>query len=200
MPVPTNVAPDLPKPLELPLSQEQLDRINAYLSPLTPEDILAWALEHLPGLYQTTAFGLTGCATTDMLTKLPGKTPELIFVDTLYHFKETYELVDAMREKYGVKVHVYKPEGCETVADFEKKYGEKLWEKDEVMYDYAVKVRSLSFAVIFSSQPSNMLNRSSPLGARTRNLAPSPSSLVVARRRVPLAPLCSRSRSTTRAY
>lgn len=140
MPVPTSIAPDLPKPLELPLTQEQLDRINAYLSPLTPQDILAWALEYLPGLYQTTAFGLTGLAATDMLSKLTSNPPPLIFVDTLYHFKETYDLVKTVEEKYGIKVNVYKPEGANTVEEFEKKYGEKLWEMDEVLYDYAVKV------------------------------------------------------------
>jgi phosphoadenosine phosphosulfate reductase len=40
-----------------------------------------------------------------------------------------------------VPVHVYKPEGCETVEDFERKYGTELWKKDEDLYDYAVKVR-----------------------------------------------------------
>lgn len=145
MPVPTSVAPDFPKPISLPLSEEQLDRINAYLSPLLPQEILAWALEHLPGLYQTTAFGLTGLCATDMLTKLTPNPPPLIFVDTLYHFKETYDLVKQVEEKYGLKVNVYKPEGCDTVEAFEKKHGEKLWETDEQLYDYAVKVRFLRF-------------------------------------------------------
>lgn len=145
MPVPTNIALDLPKPLELPLNQEQLDRINAYLSPLTPQDILAWAIEYLPGLYQTTAFGLTGLAATDMLSKLGPNPPPLIFVDTLYHFKETYDLVKQVEEKYGINVNVYKPEGADTVEEFEKKYGEKLWETDETLYDYAVKVSFPSY-------------------------------------------------------
>jgi phosphoadenosine phosphosulfate reductase len=133
--------PALPKPLQLPLSEADLAAINAYLMPLTPQEVLTWALEHLPGLYQTTAFGLTGCATTDMLSKLTPNPPPLIFVDTLYHFKETLELMEAMRARYGVPVHVYKPEGCETVEDFERKYGTELWKKDEDLYDYAVKVR-----------------------------------------------------------
>ena len=52
--------PTFDKPLKLPLSQEEIDRINAYLRDLTPDQILEWAVEHIPGLYQTTAFGLTG--------------------------------------------------------------------------------------------------------------------------------------------
>ncbi|EIN10971.1 Phosphoadenosine phosphosulfate reductase thioredoxin [Punctularia strigosozonata HHB-11173 SS5] len=131
---------DLPKPLVVPLSQEQLDRINAFLTPLTPQEILQWALEYLPNLYQTTAFGLTGLAATDMLAKLTPHPPPLIFIDTLYHFQETYELVEEVRERYKSVIHIYKPEGCETVKDFEAKYSERLWETDEDTYDFVVKV------------------------------------------------------------
>ena len=121
-------------------SQEELDRINAYLRDLTPEQILEWAVEHIPGLYQTTAFGLTGLVAIDMLSKITSSPPPLIFIDTLYHFKETYELVEEVKQKYNVPVTVYKPEGCETAEDFEKKYGEKLWETNEELYDFLVKV------------------------------------------------------------
>lgn len=138
--MPAPAAPTFPQPLELPLSQTDLDTINAYLSPLTPEEILSWALTHLPGLHQTTAFGLTGLVAIDMLSKLTKSPPPLIFLDTLYHFPETYELVEDVKKRYGVPVHVYKPEGCSNVKEFETKYGEKLWETDEDTYDFAVKV------------------------------------------------------------
>lgn len=127
-------------PLELPLSSETLTTINAHLSQLSPQDILVWALTHLPALYQTTAFGLTGLVALDMLSKSGHPIPNLIFLDTLYHFTETYELVQQVRERYAVDIKVYKPEGCETVADFEKKHGEELWVRDEDVYDFAVKV------------------------------------------------------------
>ena len=134
--------PTFDKPLKLPLSQEESDRINAYLRDQTPEQILKWAVEHVPGLFQTTAFGLTGLVAVDMLSKITQNPPPLIFVDTLYHFAETYELVEEVKKKYGRGVYVYKPEGCATVEAFEKKYGQKFWEADEVAYDYVVKVRS----------------------------------------------------------
>jgi phosphoadenosine phosphosulfate reductase len=134
---------DLPKPLDLPLSEEQLEVINAHLSPMVPEEILQWAIEYLPGLFQTTAFGLTGLVAIDMLSKITKSSPPLIFLDTLYHFPETYELVEDVRKRYGCPIHVYKPEGCETVHDFETKYGQEFWEKDESTYDFFVKVRRL---------------------------------------------------------
>ena len=128
-------------PSQISLSNLDLDAINAHLSLLTPEQILSWALVHLPGLYQTTAFGLTGLVAIDMLSKLTTSPPPLIFIDTLYHFPETYSLVDEVKSKYDVPVHVYKPDGCEDVQAFERKYGDRFWETDEDKYDFVVKVR-----------------------------------------------------------
>ncbi|KIM63654.1 hypothetical protein SCLCIDRAFT_1214040 [Scleroderma citrinum Foug A] len=130
------------KPLQLPLSAEKLAEINDHLRTLDPQLILSWAIEHLPRIYQTTAFGLTGLVAIDMLSKLapPESRPPLIFIDTLYHFPETYELVSEVEKRYGVKAQVFKPDECQTVEDFEKKWGEKLWEKYEDIYDYVVKV------------------------------------------------------------
>lgn len=139
--MPQLTAQDLPKPLILPLSSEQLDVINAYLSSMMPEEILQWAIDYLPGLYQTTAFGLTGLVAIDMLSKITNSPPPLIFLDTLYHFSETYELVNEVQKRYGCPIHVYKPEGCQTVEDFEIKYGQEFWKKDEDTYDFLVKVR-----------------------------------------------------------
>ena len=132
--------PALSEPLRLPLSQKDLDAINAHLKLLTPEEILQWAVERIPDLYQTTAFGLTGLVAIDMLSKITKSPPPLIFLDTLYHFPETYELVDVVKACYDVPVIVYKPEGCATREAFELKYGERYWERDEGAYDYAVKV------------------------------------------------------------
>ncbi|KAJ3932188.1 MAG: hypothetical protein NXY57DRAFT_1004094 [Lentinula lateritia] len=130
----------LSKPLQLPLTPGVLELINAHLSQLQPEQILAWAIEYLPNLYQTTAFGLTGLVAIDMLSKITTSPPPLIFLDTLYHFKETYELVEEVKLKYRTPLHVYKPAECRTVEDFEARYGQKLWESDEDTYDFAVKV------------------------------------------------------------
>jgi hypothetical protein len=133
-------APTLEKPLQLPLSSEEVDRINQNLRSQNPQAILRWAVEHVPGLFQTTAFGLTGMVSIDMLSKITSNPPPLIFVDTLYHFPETYQLVEEVKRKYKVPVHIYKPKGCQDVQEFEAKYGQRLWEKDESAYDYYVKV------------------------------------------------------------
>jgi len=158
--------------LELPLSEEALSAINTHLTPLSPEEILTWALTHLPGLHQTTAFGLTGLVAIDMLSKLTKSPPPLIFLDTLYHFPETYALVEKVKERYGVNVHVYKPEGCADVKVFEAKFGETLWERDESMYDFAVKVEPAQRAYQELGVRSVITGRRASQGANRANLKP----------------------------
>ena len=78
-----------------------------------------------------------------MLSKLDGPLKhniDLIFLDTLYHFDETYALVDRVRRRYGTPVHVYKPAGCDNVNDFTAKHGDKLWDTNDELYDYVAKV------------------------------------------------------------
>ena len=131
---------NLTKPLQLPLSKDDLDTINGHLSSLSPQDILKWAIEYLPGLYQTTAFGLTGLVAIDMLSKITPSPPPLIFLDTLYHFPETYELVEEVKTRYQVPLYVYKPDDCSSTKEFEEIHGEKFWETHEETYDFLVKV------------------------------------------------------------
>ncbi|KAG6856785.1 hypothetical protein H0H87_000753 [Tephrocybe sp. NHM501043] len=159
-------------PLDLPLSKEKLDEINVHLANLTPEEILKWAVDHLPGLYQTTAFGLTGLVAIDMLSKITSAPPPLIFLDTLYHFPETYQLVEDVKTKYNVPIHVYKPEGCCEVTEFEAKYGEKFWETDEATYDYLVKVEPAQRAYEALGVKAVITGRRASQGADRASLQP----------------------------
>ncbi|BDD62707.1 hypothetical protein MPDQ_004466 [Monascus purpureus] len=118
--------------------------LNRTLQFHEPQEILKWCITSLPNLYQSTAFGLTGLVTLDMLSKLDVPRPQvvdLIFLDTLHHFPETLALVDRVRERYpNVTVHVYKPAGVDSEEEFGKKYGERLWETNDQYYDFVAKV------------------------------------------------------------
>lgn len=118
--------------------------LNAQLSKLTAVEVLRWAITTLPGLWQTTAMGLTGMATLDMISKLntDGSHPvPLLFLDTLYHFEETLQLADRIRARYPkANLTTYYPRHWRTASDFESAKGKKLWETDETLYDYLVKV------------------------------------------------------------
>jgi phosphoadenosine phosphosulfate reductase len=107
--------------------------------------ILQWCLISLPNLFQTTAFGLSGLVTLDMLSKMNSAKDsprvDLVFLDTLYHFQETLDLVDRVKRRYPrVNLHVYRPQDIDTAAEFEAKHGERLWESDADLYDWIAKV------------------------------------------------------------
>lgn len=129
-----------------PFDPATLAEVNASLASATPQEILLWAVDHLPCLYQTTAFGLTGLAAVDMISRISKKKGAsthlvpLIFIDTLYHFEQTLKLAAKVEKRYKVELSIYKPPGVETVAEFEARYGAELWTTDEDTYDYLVKV------------------------------------------------------------
>jgi len=129
---------------EVYFSRPHLKFLNQQLSKLQPQDVLKWCITSLPRLYQTTAFGLTGLVINDMIQTLDSPIKpdiDLIFLDTLYHFQETHDLVDRVKRRYPqLTIHTYKPQGCETVEDFEAKHGQRLWETNEELYDYIAKV------------------------------------------------------------
>ncbi|KAL4997639.1 Phosphoadenosine phosphosulfate reductase [Aspergillus recurvatus] len=129
---------------EIVFTKPHLQFLNRQLQFLEPQDVLRWCVTSLPHLYQTTAFGLTGLVIMDMLSKLSIPRPQmvnLIFLDTLHHFPETLKLVDNVRKRYPLQhIHVYRPKGVETEEEFAKKHGERLWEKDDQLYDWIAKV------------------------------------------------------------
>jgi phosphoadenosine phosphosulfate reductase len=131
---------------QITFTELHLKHLNEQFERLAPQDILRMSKFIFPNLYQTTAFGLTGLVTLDMLSKLyaetPGSSPvEVIFLDTLYHFQETHQLVARVQERYSeVRFHTFLPDGCETALEFEERYGYKLWETDAEKYDYLAKV------------------------------------------------------------
>ncbi|QRG39657.1 phosphoadenosine phosphosulfate reductase [Candidozyma auris] len=120
------------------LSQEHIDHLNKTLVELSPQEVLRWAVVTFPNLYQTTAFGLTGLVILDMISKT--KPVDLIFIDTLHHFPQTYDLVRKVQEKYQPTLHIYKPKGVESEEEFAKKHGDSLWESNDDLYDFLVKV------------------------------------------------------------
>ena len=129
---------------EIYFTKPHLKFLNRQLQFLEPQEILRWSITTLPHLYQTTAFGLSGLAILDMLSKLKIPRPQmvdLIFLDTLHHFPETLALVEKVQLRYPlVTFHTFKPEDVETSEGFSKKNGNKLWETNDQLYDYLVKV------------------------------------------------------------
>ncbi|KAI0391729.1 phosphoadenosine phosphosulfate reductase [Xylariaceae sp. FL0594] len=131
---------------QIVLTKAHLRFLNQQMEDMEALERLRFCIRLFPNLYQSTAFGLTGLVTIDMLSKLASSDPSLrpieaIFLDTLYHFPETYALVSRVQERYpSVRLHVYKPDGASTAAEFEATYGEKLYESAPELYDWLAKV------------------------------------------------------------
>ncbi|KAK6956469.1 hypothetical protein Daesc_001747 [Daldinia eschscholtzii] len=134
---------------ELPqvtLTAPHVNHLNQQLEKMNAMDRLRFVKILFPNLYQSTAFGLTGLVSTDMLSKIEKESPDsspvdLIFLDTLYHFQETYDLVERVKERYpNIKIHTFKPHDANTTAEFEERYGEKLYETAAELYDWIAKV------------------------------------------------------------
>jgi phosphoadenosine phosphosulfate reductase len=149
------------------LTAAHLAHLNSQLETMHPRDILRFARVFFPNLYQSTAFGLTGLVTLDMLAGLCAEDEEqksndttettetttttppvpLIFLDTLFHFPETYALVDRVRARYPhTPLHAFRPAGASTPAEFAALYGPELYRTDAERYDYTAKVEPLQRA------------------------------------------------------
>ncbi|KAI2619722.1 phosphoadenosine phosphosulfate reductase [Hypoxylon sp. NC1633] len=131
---------------QVTLTEQHIKHLNRQLEMMTAMDRLRFAKICFPNLYQSTAFGLTGLVSTDMLSKIEkestGSSPvDLIFLDTLYHFQETYDLVERVKERYpNVRIHTYRPHDASTTAEFEERYSERLYETSSELYDWVAKV------------------------------------------------------------
>ncbi|KAJ1335747.1 phosphoadenosine phosphosulfate reductase [Microdochium nivale] len=131
---------------QVALTKMHLEHLNKQMARMSALDRLRFATVMFPNLYQSTAFGLTGLVTMDMLAKIQAESPGApsigtIFLDTLYHFNETYDLIDRVKAKFPhLTIHIYRPDGVETVAQFEEQYGEGLYDMAEELYDWIAKV------------------------------------------------------------
>ncbi|PBP17773.1 3-phosphoadenosine-5-phosphosulfate reductase ParA-Penicillium chrysogenum [Diplocarpon rosae] len=158
------------------LTKQHLKFLNNNLNNLAPIDILRWAKITFPNLYQTTAFGVSGLVTLDMLSKLQSETPsaptiDAIFLDTLYHFQETLDLVERTKARYpNVHLHVYKPEGVSTTADFEARHGQELWRTSPDLYDWVAKVEPAQRAYTDLSVAAVLTGRRRSQGAKRESL------------------------------
>jgi len=161
---------------QIVLTKEHLKFLNSTLSNLAPIDVLRWCKITFPNLFQTTAFGVSGLVTLDMLSKLQEETPsapsiDAIFLDTVYHFNETLDLVEKAKARYpNVNLHVYKPEGVSTTAEFEAKHGKELWKTNDQLYDWVAKVEPAQRAYADLSVAAVLTGRRRSQGAKRDSL------------------------------
>jgi phosphoadenosine phosphosulfate reductase len=129
------------------LDQLNLDELNEKFASAHPREILAWCVENIPtGFVQTSAFNVDDLVITDILYRdLKPATPvPVIFLDTLYHFPQTLELVKKAQEVYNLDLRTYKTPDVNTREEFAAKYGEALWDKDILQFHHITKIEPLN--------------------------------------------------------
>ena len=128
------------------VSAEELRRINERLAGGHPSDAIRWAVETVsPGrLIAASSFGFTGMVNLHLLAEIAPWVP-VVFVDTLYHFRETLELAEQVKTHYGLDVRVYRPAASR--AAFEERYGKRLWERDLALFHQLTRVEPMKRAL-----------------------------------------------------
>jgi phosphoadenosine phosphosulfate reductase len=121
-----------------------LEELNRKFETAHPKDILAWSAENVPtGLVQTSAFNVDDLVITHILYSELKHPAPIIFLDTLYHFPQTLELVARAKEIYNLNLQVYKTPDVDSREAFAAKYGEALWDKDIAKFHHVTKIEPL---------------------------------------------------------
>ena len=105
-----------------------LDQIRIAAESWKPEQVLAWAFANYgENIAIATGFGVEGMALIDIASRV---NPDLkVFTgDTEFLFPETYDLMDRVEERYGIKVERLYSQL--TPEEQEQEYGPKLWARD----------------------------------------------------------------------
>lgn len=122
------------------------DELNARFDQARPEEILAWCVENIPsGFVQTSAFNVDDLVITDILYRQlkPAQPVPVIFLDTLYHFPQTLELVAKAKGLYNLDLQVYKTPDVDTREAFAARYGEALWDTNVEQFHHLTKIEPL---------------------------------------------------------
>ena len=101
------------------------------ISENSPVDrIIAWTLNRFASqrLIMTTSFGMEGCALIDMFARHDVPLT-VVYLDTMFFFKETYELRDRMVDRYPHMKFVNRGTSL-TPEDQALQYGDELWKRD----------------------------------------------------------------------
>ncbi|MCG2991055.1 phosphoadenosine phosphosulfate reductase family protein, partial [Escherichia coli] len=71
---------------------------------------LEWAYNHYgDSLIYASSFGIEGIVLIDLISKVK-KDAHIVFLDTGVHFKETYEVIEAIKERFpDLRIQMKKP-------------------------------------------------------------------------------------------
>ncbi len=107
---------------------QELLAASLELESSTPQEILRWAVKHYaPKFTMATAFGPEGMTLIHMLAEIAPDTP-IFNLDTGYQFKETLELRETVKRRYGIEVELKQP--TLSVEQYEAAHGGPVYSHD----------------------------------------------------------------------
>src|SRR3954447_17989130 len=107
------------------MSPEEIARADQALAGKSAEEVLRWAVDRFfPKLTMATAFGPEGNCIIHLLAHIEPRV-RIFNLDTGYQFRETLEVRERIKERYGIEVEFVRPET--TVAEYEEEHGGPLF-------------------------------------------------------------------------
>lgn len=108
------------------LTASDYELINRELAGKDSIDILKWAYSTFQeDIVYACSFGAEGMVLMDLISKVR-KDAKIIFLDTDFHFKETYELIDRVKDRYpALQIELLKP--VITPEEQAELHGHQLW-------------------------------------------------------------------------
>lgn len=107
---------------------EQLEQLKAGAENWKPEEVLRWAFSNFgDDVAMATGFGVEGMVLLDIASRV---SPDVkVFTgDTEFLFPETYDLIDRVEKRYGIKVErIY---SALTPEEQERAHGPALWKRN----------------------------------------------------------------------
>ncbi len=95
------------------LDTPEIDELATTFETRPPQELLRWAIDRFgDGLAIATSFQADGMALLDMCYRLDPHV-RVITVDSGRLRQETYDLIDRVRERYGIPIEVFSPEAQE---------------------------------------------------------------------------------------
>ncbi|MBD1930985.1 MULTISPECIES: phosphoadenosine phosphosulfate reductase [Cyanophyceae] len=182
------------------ISSFDLDELNQRFDKAHPREILAWCVNNIStGLVQTSAFNIDDLVMTDILYRdlKPANPVPVLFLDTLYHFPQTLELVARAKELYNLNLKTYKILEVDSREAFAERYGEALWDKDITQFHHLTKIEPLQRGL-------SELNTVAWITGRRRDQAATRADMPVleldSQQRLKVNPLASWTRKQSWAY
>jgi len=107
------------------LEKEDLIKVQAEeLEHKSAEEVIEYAIRTFPNITFACSFGAEDVVLVDMIQKISPST-DIFYLDTDFHFKETYETRDRLAERYGLEFVRVSP--LITPEEQAAQHGEALW-------------------------------------------------------------------------